>query len=146
MKRLQYRCLQIDEEPSVLAEYTRMEEEEVHARLLCDYYVYGTHVYTKESLLYSEEQTVIYVSVANDEEVISNEHVLRPSWRGVKLEVRQFKEESTYYPLLGTWYLSRYPEVMIRLVVDQIEVKGKVWIKTSTEFDENRKTFVLYVQ
>lgn len=147
MARLEYRWAKPEQNDPVLYAYDGISPEEISTRFVCDYFVKDHHVYEQlRCATGSGGVTAIFVREAEDEEAYNPEVVTQPDWKGIRLEVREFREKAAYYPVLQTLHLSRQSEVRLYLQANQVFLKGQVWVKTSAEIDEDRRVYVLYVE
>ncbi|WP_240511932.1 hypothetical protein [Paludifilum halophilum] len=144
MARLEYRLDHSENGYPVLYYYEPIDAEEISTRMVCDYFVKGKRVYEKISCTAGRNQSVILVREAEEEEVLSSEILQRPEWSGLRLEVREFREEAVYYPVVQTMHFSDADHLRTYLQSDAFDVNGRPWQKTSAEIDENRRVYVLY--
>lgn len=147
MARLEYRLLDETRGFPVLYYYESIDPDEVALRFACDYFIKGQVVYEKTSCAVETGCYVIYVQSAEDEYVV-DPHIEENSypWKGIRLEVREYKEDTEFYPLVHTYEFPDENTVLLHLQSDYLYLFGREWGKTSTEIDENRKVYVYYAQ
>lgn len=144
LEYLEYRLYDQESNFPVLYQYENMDSGEVSSRLLCDYFIKDGQVFEKVSTAVGPKEVILFVTEAEDEEVINEERVTCPDWEGIRLEIRHYKEGAVYYPVVKYLHFSSHGEVSLYLASDSFCVDGSEWRKTSTEIDENRKVFVIY--
>lgn len=142
MARLEYRLCNETEGFPVLYYYDGIEQTEIAARLACDYFVKGTVTYEKTSGAVEADRYVIYVKKA----AIEEESLPQPHNHGgkLRLELRQYIENSNYYPVITTLNMKSNLEVLLYLQSDFVYWLGQEWQKSSTEIDEDRKVYIFY--
>lgn len=145
MARLEYRLLDDEAEYPVLYEYDRIDKKEIALRFACEYFVKDKRVYALASCATEPDAYVIYVTEADDEKA-GVEAKGTSHWNGVRLEIRQFGEEWMNYPLLHTRDFADMHDVLLYLQSDYVTIGDKEWGRSSTEVDEDRKLYVLYVK
>ena len=89
---------------------------------------------------------MIYVRRAEDEQVLDAQLVFAPDWRGIRMEVRHFREGTAHYPVVHTFYFHSDEDALLHLQCDLFSSDGQEWQKTSAEVDENRRVYVIYAQ
>lgn len=132
-------------------EYHNITLEEIILRFSSEYWVKGNRVYQRINCSWDEEETVAMVDLEEDveEDVLDSRIVFAPTWEGIRIEVRHYFEEieeGKEYPLIDRLQFVDPHQAMVVLMCDHIFLKKKKWIIVSTEVDENRKVYVLYVQ
>ncbi|MDF2960153.1 MAG: hypothetical protein K0S39_1888 [Paenibacillus sp.] len=144
MPRLEYRLYGEEGGFPLLYYYDRMGREETALRFACDYLVKESTVYEKTSCAIEDECYVIYVKRAEDERAMlwDKPHEGKP--RGLKMELREYREFGTDYRLVHTFSFRDDLEAMLHLEANYVYVDGQEWYRTSTEIDEDRETFVFY--
>jgi len=143
LARLEYRLWDESGNESILFYYNDIKNTEIAARMTCDYFVKEGRVYEKDSTFWENGLYIIYVHPVDDELV----HEGEPNYlskREVVLEVREFKENTEYYPLIQVYFLNNMDKMATLLQGDRYYSGGIQWEKTSAETDEDRGAFVLY--
>ncbi|WP_409343488.1 hypothetical protein [Paenibacillus sp. MBLB4367] len=147
MARLEYRVLDEGEQFPLLYEYDRIGLGEIALRFSCDYFVKEQQVYEKTSCsMEKRELYVIYVKKAEEEHAYEAVQVQRPDWRGVRVEIRKFTDEAIHYPVLDIRDFEDEREALLQLNSHYVYADGKEWEKSSTEIDEDRKRYAVYVR
>jgi hypothetical protein len=146
LPRLEYRLLDEEKGYPVLYYYDGIDKEEISLRFACDYFVKDQHVYEKTSCAVEDGTYVIYIRRAEDEKVLDDQLVFAPDWRGIRLEVRHFREGTAHYPVVHTFYFHSDEDALLHLQSDLFYIGGREWQKTSAEVDENRKVYVIYAE
>jgi len=146
LPRLEYRLLDEEKGYPVLYYYNGIDKEEISLRFACDYFVKDQHVYEKTSCAVEDGTYVIYIRRAEDEKVLDDQLVFAPDWRGIRLEVRHFREGTAHYPVVHTFYFHSDEDALLHLQSDLFYIGGREWQKTSAEVDENRKVYVIYAE
>ncbi|HWR42077.1 hypothetical protein [Sporomusa sp.] len=142
MARLEYRLFDEIEGFPVLYYYDGIEQTEIAARLACDYFVKEAVTYEKTSGAVEADRYVIYVKKA----VVQDESLPQPPNNGgkLRLELRQYVENSSYYPVITTLDMKSNLEMLLYLQSDFVYWLGQEWQKTSAEIDEDRKVYIFY--
>lgn len=146
MRTLKY-VLQAEDSYKELYFYEHIDKDEISLRYDCDFFVKDGVVYEKVSTEEYGKHYVIYVKRADDEEADtfkSNFDSFAAFKKGYQFEVRHFKEGIENYPLVTLMNIYDDDDLTLKLKSDYINVNGETWEKTSTEIDEDRKTFVYY--
>ncbi|WJH35832.1 hypothetical protein N6H14_07890 [Paenibacillus sp. CC-CFT747] len=143
MARMEYRKLE-DGFP-VLYHYASITPDEISLRFACDYLVKEGKVYEKTSCAAEDGCYVVYVKESTEEKAIPGASS-RPSWRGIRVELRKFDEFARHYPVLHHWDFDRFEEALLQLQSNYVYWGDKEWERTSTEVDEDRKLYVIYAQ
>jgi hypothetical protein len=141
--KLEYRLVSGEGDERSLYMYDYIHVEEIAARQWCDYLVKDAAVYTKEKSVVDGDHTVIYVSVADDEYALPIDRIGSSSL-GLVIELREFSEEATEYPVIDTIRVYNHLEALLRLQSDILVHQGTRWLKSSCEIDEDRKMYVYY--
>lgn len=147
MARLEYRLL--DTDFPVLFYYNRIDLGEISMRFACDYLVKEGKVYEKTSCAVEDGDYVIYVQEAVDERAL-NLGDAGPTWKGIRVELRQFREDALHYPVMAAWDFDQVQEVILRLQSNYVyttrDGRTTEWEKMSAEVDEDRKLYVVYAK
>lgn len=146
MATLEYRLDEPKQDYPVLFTYEDIDEEEISTRFICNYFVTEDWVYERTVTAFGDRGPIIFVRLADDEQVWDAEGIPHPTWKGIRLEIRQFSEDASYYPVLETLHCQTQAQLRLYLQGEILYRSGREWRKTSAEVDENRKVFVLYVQ
>lgn len=145
MARLEYRLFDQANEFPVLYFYENIPKNEVLMRFTCDYFVKEMTVYEKTSCAVEADAHVIYVRVADDEHAGLNES-LQSMRQGIVMEVREFSEEASRYPVVHVYQFTDGHDALLHLYSNFLYLNGEEWEKTSAEVDEDRKVYVIYAQ
>lgn len=142
MARLEYRLLNKTEDFPVLFYYEDIDQSEIAARFACDYFVKSGITYEKTSAAVEAGCYIVYIKKANLEE--ENLPQSNNNTQKIRLELRQYNENSNYFPVITTFNMKSNLEVLLYLQSDFIYWLGQEWKKTSAEIDEDRKVYVFY--
>lgn len=145
MNRLEYRLLDAIEQYPVLYCYQDIDETEIAARFVCDYFVKDTVLYERQSCATELLTWVIYVKKV-EEEVLCYASNSQAARKNIRIEVRHFSEEAEEYPLLFTYEVKSNKEALLYLQSDFFRWSGAEWEKTSAELDEDRLVYVIYAK
>jgi len=63
---------------------------------------------------------------------------------GIRIELREFREDASTYPLLHTFRYTDDDDALLLLQADALEWNALAWNKSSTEVDEDRGVYVYY--
>lgn len=146
MARLEYRLLDETRGFPVLYYYDFIDKDEVSLRFACDYLVKDRCVYEKTSCAIEGNKYVIYVRVAEEEQVVEPGSVLHGLWGGIRIELREYREGTAHYPLVHVFEFQDDDDALLHLQSDYLFANGREWAKTSAEVDEDRKVYVYYAQ
>jgi hypothetical protein len=147
MARLEYRADDESREFPILYYYDPIDPDEVSMRFACDYFVKNRIVYEKSACTVSHRNHyVIYVKPAEDEQVVDSGALPIPRWSGIRMEVREFREGTSIYPVVHTFDFQDDDQALLHLQADLLRLHGRDWRKTSTEIDEDRQVYVFYAQ
>lgn len=141
MARLEYRLVDDTGQFPVIYYYDDIEKTEIAARFACDYFIKSGITYEKTSAAVETDCYVIYVKKADVPDDLP-----QPANNNNKLqlELRQYMDNSSYYPIVTTLYMKNNLDVLLYLQSDYVYWLGQEWQKTSAEIDEDRKTYILY--
>lgn len=147
MARLEYRAMDVNRGFPILYYYDSIDKDEVLMRFACDYFVKDGIVYEKTSTVAEVSAYIIYVLPAEDEQVVDTETAAATgsNWK-IRLEMREFQEDTANYPLLHTFEFADPYEALLHLHSDRLFLNGREWEKTSAEIDEDRKVYVYYAK
>ncbi|WP_044641279.1 hypothetical protein [Risungbinella massiliensis] len=144
---LEYRLLTADdEEYPVLSHYKGIKLEEILLRLHCDYWVRDRNVYQLRSTSMEKECYVIYVELDEEESGEDPVYVFEQSWNGIKVEFRHFHEGQKEHPIVKEYIYTDPKDALLHLASDFYQLGETEWVKTSSEVDENRKTYIYYAE
>lgn len=144
MARLEYRLLDEARGFPLLYYYDFIDKDEVSLRFACDYLVKDGVVYEKTSCAIEPRTYVVYVKVAEDEHAVPTGAELTGYWGGIRIELREFGEGSSQYPVVHVFHFRDDDDALLHLQSDYLTHNGVEWEKTSTEVDEDRKVYVYY--
>lgn len=142
MPRLEYRLLDTDDNYPLLYYYENMDHTEIATRLACDYFVKDSVTYEKTSGAKGIDAYIIYLQKTEEQ----NNSLPQPRIISNKLclELRQFIENSSYYPEVAVFELKDNLDALLYLQSDFHYWLGQEWQKTSAELDEDRKVYIIY--
>ncbi|MCI3927181.1 hypothetical protein MO973_44115 [Paenibacillus sp. TRM 82003] len=145
MTRLEYRADDVAAGHPLLYVYNHINKDEVSMRFACDYFVKDGVVYEKMSCAFERGIYVIYVRSATEENAyVPDGSASTALGGGIKVELREFSEEASAYPLLHTFRYADDDDALLTLQMDALEWNGFRWTKSSTEVDEDRGVYVYY--
>ena len=145
MSKLEYRLFDEAGGYPVLYYYSAIKPEEAGARFACDYFTKESTVYEKTSCAIEPETNVIYVKAVQSETALAPNPRSTVGMGYVILELREFDEQKNY-PLIQSVECPNLNELILYLQSDFITVSGVEWERSSTEVDEDRQVYVLYVK
>lgn len=145
MPRLEYRLLDKVGEYPILFYYQDIDETEIAARFVCDYFVKNAMLYERQSCAMEPLKYIIYVKKAEDEMMPYYSNADKHK-KNIYIEVRKFNEDLEEYPLVFTYQLKEHKEALLYLASDFFMWSGEEWQKTSAEIDEDRKVYVIYAK
>lgn len=146
MPRLEYRQLNEAQGYPVLYVYDDIDAGEIAARFACDYFVKDRLVYEKTSCAIGAEAYIIYVLHDDEAEVFDTGNKDYTTTPHVRMELRQYAERASFYPLVQVFEFKTNLEAALNLQCDYLCWLGKEWRKSSTEIDEDRKVYVYYAE
>ncbi|MCZ8512488.1 hypothetical protein O9H85_08580 [Paenibacillus filicis] len=147
MARLEYReYTEGSSEFPLLYYYDRIRGDEAALRFACDYFVKDGKVYEKTSCAVEAACWVVYVREAEGERVMPWRAPEPGLTRGVRMELREYRDWTADYRLVTTYNFGDTLEAMLHLQANYLYVDGVEWSRTSTEIDEDRETYVFYAQ
>lgn len=130
--------------PSI-AYYPRISKEEILLRFACDYWVKDHKVYEKTATENDGVAYTIYVQHDPEEQVVEKGILFESNWKGIRLEYRHYHSDWSEYPVIQQQDCSSDQDVLLSLLTEIHMIHGRIWQKQSTEVDENRKKYVIYV-
>ncbi len=143
MARLEYRLVDTEQAFPLLYYYDDIHITEIAARFACDYFVKAGITYEKTSCASLPPTYTVYVKKTDQQDWMDNPPYMK-SGEGLKLELRQFLEHSSYFPEIHVFEIKQNVELLLLLQSDYLYWLGQEWEKTSTEIDEDRKRYVYY--
>lgn len=143
MARLEYRLNDESQTYPVLYYYDFIDKDEVSLRFACDYWIKNKRVYERTGNQVNGSKYIIFVREAVEEHVLEQEQDDR-YWGGICVELREFREGTDRYPVVHRFVLHDDDDALLLLQSDSLTLQGKVWARTSTEIDEDRKVYVYY--
>lgn len=148
MAYLEYRLIDKNGEFPVLCYYERIDRDEIALRFTCDYFVQDGIVYVQEqTATEGRNNYVIYVRRDDEEQPLKNASKNNGYWANIKVELRHYKgEEVTEHPLIQFTDFNDDDNAILYLLSTLYYANNKEWRKTSTEVDEDRRTYVVYVE
>ncbi|MBL0388308.1 hypothetical protein JJB07_17015 [Tumebacillus sp. ITR2] len=142
MARLEYRLFDESKSFPVAYFYERIGKPEIATRMACDYFIKEGKIYEKTSTAIDAGVYVIYVQPAEDEKIV--DPTQKPDWKTIRIELREYKEDTDYYPVIHTYEFRDDMEALLHMQSNFLYLYGKEWEKTSAEIDEDRKVYVWY--
>ncbi len=143
MTRLEYRLYAEGSETfPLLYYYDRIGRDEIALRFACDYFIKDGKVYEKTSCAVEPACYVVYVQEALDERTMLWSKPEVP--RGVRMELREYREWTADYRLVHTYTFPDTLEAMLNLQANYLYAEGREWQRTAAEIDEDRETYVYY--
>ncbi|ASS73743.1 hypothetical protein CIG75_01310 [Tumebacillus algifaecis] len=144
MAKLEYRLLDEEQEFPVLYSYASVEKQEILLRFACDYFVKERTIYSKTSTALEGDLHVIYVELAYDEHIVDSTLHPLAHQAGIRLELREYKDDTVIYPLIHTYEFKSADDVLLMLTSNYLYLGGREWERSSTEVDEDRQVYVYY--
>lgn len=144
MPKLEYRLFDQANGYPAIYYYDVIPREEIAVRFFCDYFIKAGKVYEKTSAAIEEPIHVIYVKECEDE-FANNPKPVGLIGGYVILEVREYREDTENYRLIQTLEFSDLLELLLYVQSNYIVLNDVEWERTSTEIDEDRKVYVMYV-
>ncbi|MBB3869369.1 hypothetical protein HNR78_002262 [Parageobacillus toebii NBRC 107807] len=139
VNRLEYRLWLGEENYRLLYFYESIDLPQIIARRECEFFVKEGVAYQQVSSALEHDTFVIYVEEyergPKEAEVDSND---------LLLEVRELDAENGH-PVIATLELPSSLDVMAYIGNSFTYFQGKEWLRDSSEIDEDRKVYVLYV-
>lgn len=148
MAYLEYRLMDEENNFPLLCYYENIDKDEIALRFSCDFFVQDNTVYIQEATAVDSRTYVVYVKPDNEEQPLKYSSKNSEYWGNIRVEFRHFKGEAvTNHTLLHFIDFHDDDDVILHLLSTLFYTKdGKEWRKTSTEVDEDRKTYVVYVE
>ncbi len=138
--KLEYRLNDEKNHFPALYHYEQLDVHEIFCRRLCDYFIKDGKIFRKTSSAKEQHSFVIYVEEDHEEELFLD----AKTYEHVTLEIRLYKENEPS-PLLFTYNLSSHKDVLAYFDNDYLQLGEYEYEYISSEIDEDRSTYVLYV-
>ena len=138
--KLEYRLNDPQNAYPALYHYNNLDQTEIFCRRLCDYFIKEKKVYTKNSTALERDMFVIYVEEDKEEAAFHS----ATAYSHVTLELRHYSAEKESN-LLFKYDLHSHDEALTFLGNDFILLGEIEYEKISTEIDEDRSTYVIYM-
>ena len=146
MQKLTYFIDRGNNEYKSFYEYTipNVGEDELYARQLCTYLILKGRQYQLMSNEMQGEEEILVLTELGQNETILDEKYYHD--KGLNIEFRRYRKEENYR-LISTIPCSTHFEVLRYLLKDVVEIPefGQFFM-TSTELDEDRSVYVIYVK
>lgn len=146
MAQLEYRLFDEEKGFPALYHYNSIPKDEIVMRFLCDYFIKDGVVYEKTSNASEPPLYVIYVKPSLDEVPLPMNRPATVGMGFIVLEVREYREDYAEYPLILSLELNTLTDIALLGQCHYLMIEGVEWEQTSLEIDEDRETYVLYVQ
>lgn len=143
MARLEYRLLDEVQGFPLQYYYDNMDATEIAIRFVCDYFVKDGVTYEKTSCAAELPIYKIYVQKYPKQDWLDNNLPVKIG-SGLRVQLRQYVEDSSYFPLIHVFEISTNLELLLFLQSDYVYWLGQEWQKSSTEIDEDSKVYVYY--
>ena len=145
MSRLEYKLLDEIHDFPLLYYYEHIAPTEIAIRFSCDYFVKDGVTYERTSCAAQPPVYTIYVQKAQKQDWFESGPSTNKG-KGLKMELRQFLEDTAYFPQIHVFDFDDSLKLLLLLQSDYIYWLGQEWRKTSAEIDEDRKTYVYYAE
>ncbi len=143
MPRLEYRLLDKDNDYPLLYYYEDIPAAEIAVRFNADYLIKDGEVLEKTSNAVEPPNYVIYTAKASHEFLFTSP---TGEYQYALVEIREYNDYSSSYPIITTVDVADLSQLIILFSSHYITVLDEEWEKVSSEIDEDRKVYVLYVQ
>jgi hypothetical protein len=144
--RLEYRFNDDYKQYPVLFYYDFIDPDEISLRFACDYWIKNKIVYEKMYCAVEPTKCVIYVQIAEDEQALDYGGQDYSYGGGICIEVREYREGTEHYPVVHRFNNQDDDKTILILQSDRLVIGGQLWLRTSTEVDEDRKLYVYYAE
>ncbi|NOU96300.1 hypothetical protein GC093_24200 [Paenibacillus sp. LMG 31456] len=142
MARLEYR---LHHDPSeLICHYDGIPLEELLIRNVSDWFIRGGTIYEKQSTEKQDSLHLIYVTPSD--QMAEQTIPAIDNAEALVVEIRQFEEELSDYPLLRLQHCDSLLDVLLLIQTETITLDGQKWAKSSFELDEDRKMFIYYAR
>lgn len=146
MPRFEYRLNDQTQDYPILYYYESMSETEIALRFCCDYLVKEGKTWLKAASGVDAAQLVVYVDPVDEDDAEAGNVSQAVSSGNIAVEVREYREGATEYPLLHQFAFDSQVKAIPYLLADTLLLLGQEWEKTSTEIDEDRQAYIYYCQ
>ncbi|MBE4909784.1 hypothetical protein IMZ08_17255 [Bacillus luteolus] len=138
--KLEYRLNDPHSNYPAIYHYNHLEQTEIFSRRLCDYFIKDRKVYSKTSTALERDMYVIYVEEDKEETPFQT----GTTYSHVTLELRLFKENAESN-LLFKYDLHSHEDALTFIGNDYLLLGEIEYEKVSSEIDEDRSTYVVYL-
>jgi hypothetical protein len=142
MPRLEYRLQNNPAE--LICHYDDIAVGELLLRNDSDWFVREGTIYERQRTEKRDDVHLIYVTLSD--EAAEPSEPAADNAQAFVVEIRQFEEGLTDYPLLHQQHCDSLLDVLLLLQTETITLNGQKWNKSSFELNEDRKMFVYYAQ
>ena len=146
MPRFEYRLSDASQSYPVVYFYEAMDDIESAMRFICDYFIKDGKTYLKTASAVEPPNFVMYVEDVPGDASEENNAQNKVLPAGIAVEVREFQEGASKYPLIHQFSFTSQVQAFSYLLADTMILFGQEWEKTSTEIDEDRQAYVYYCQ
>ncbi len=143
MPSLEYRVLDENRGNPVIHYFTDITLQEIALRSAVDYLVADGKVLEKIHVAFAPLSYVIYCEISDNDNP-NESSPIKLVHNGYSLEIRQYIDDNSAYPLLKS--LEVQDELLNLLICDYISIDGIKWLRSSSELDQDRNVYVLYVK
>lgn len=143
MARLEYRLLDEKQDFPLQYYYDHIDGTEIATRFACDYLVKDGITYEKTSCAAEPPIYKIYIQEYPKQDWLDNHLPVKADNR-LRVQLRQYVEDSAYFPLIHVFEMATNLELLLFLQSDYVYWLGQEWQKSSTEIDEDSKVYVYY--
>ncbi|MGM7682385.1 hypothetical protein ACSVDA_09550 [Cytobacillus sp. Hm23] len=123
-----------------LYHYKDIDREQIFVRRECEYYVKDGIVYEQVSSALEDDRFVLYVNKIGDDTIDPNTRVRE----NLCVEVREYRRIGEQ-KLLKIYDCRDHMDVLGYIGNTFIYIEGKEYKRSSVEADEDRQTYILYV-
>lgn len=146
MPTLTYKLIDKENTFPSIYQYDYIDKDELALRFSCEYFVKDEVVYHQIDTVMSKERAEIYVEIDLEEKPFKYANLKGSAWGGIKVEFRKYMENESEYPLLEIREYHDDDDAILQLLSTLFIINGKEYSKTSSEVDEDRKLYVIYVE
>ena len=141
LQALEYRLNDESKNYPAIFHFQDLDKFEIYCRRICNYIIKEGIIYRKTSSLLEDALFAIYVEVDTEEELFDDALV----YKQITLEIRLFHEDE-YSALLYTYDLNTHEEAFDLIGSDFLQIGRNEYKVIAAEIDEDRSTYVLYVE
>ncbi len=138
---LEYRLFKGNNSSEPLFHYEQIDLQQILARRGCDFYIKEGTVYKQTSSAIEGDWHVIYVTKHEEGEADKEEFNLNGA---LQLELREFNGRANH-PILKKLEFDHHIDILAHIGSDYHYLDGLEWEKDSSEIDEDRRVYVLYL-